>query len=79
MSNTEATKLPVHAPVPGRGIPTNSVNPQKPYFSILGLFFSAFFIKALAQPFILCFAIQCKNFFIKNKINGIGKILPKTQ
>ena len=34
ISNTEAIKHPVHAPVPGNGIPTKSTRPQNPYFSI---------------------------------------------
>ena len=37
ISNTAAIKHPVQAPVPGSGIPTNSTNPQNPYFSILFL------------------------------------------
>lgn len=34
ISKTEAIKHPVHAPVPGNGIPTNNTKPQNPYFSI---------------------------------------------
>ena len=35
ISSTLAIKQPVQAPVPGRGIPTNSINPKYPYFSIV--------------------------------------------
>ena len=41
ISKTDATREPVQAPVPGSGIPTNSISPQKPYLSIFGLFFLA--------------------------------------
>ena len=32
ISSKEAIREPVHAPVPGSGIPTNSVSPQNSYF-----------------------------------------------
>ena len=36
--NMAAIKHPVHAPVPGSGIPTNKTKPQNPYFSIRTFF-----------------------------------------
>ena len=30
ISNNDATRLPVQAPVPGRGMPTNSISPRNP-------------------------------------------------
>ena len=42
ISISAATSEPVQAPVIGSGIPTKSATPKKEYFSILGLFFSAF-------------------------------------
>ena len=37
MPSSHAKTVPVYAPVTGKGIATNKVNPQKPYFSIFGL------------------------------------------
>ena len=34
ISKTDAIRDPVHAPVPGSGIPTNNTTPKYPYFSI---------------------------------------------
>ena len=46
ISNNDAIRDPVHAPVPGRGIPTNNSNPINSYFCIFSLlpidFFSNF-------------------------------------
>ena len=42
ISNNAATRVPVQAPVAGRGMATKSARPQKAYFSILSRFFSAF-------------------------------------
>ena len=42
ISSIPATIAPVHAPVPGSGMPTNKTSPQKPYFSIEDLFLSTF-------------------------------------
>ena len=44
----DATREPVQAPVPGRGIPTKSTSPQKPYFSTCPLCLSAFFRSQMA-------------------------------
>ena len=45
ISNTDDISAPVHAPVPGNGMPTNSTSPKKPYLSILTLFLNALFLK----------------------------------
>ena len=44
---TQAAKLPVYAPVTGRGIITKTINPQKPHFSI----FSPTFPRVLTTIF----------------------------
>ena len=42
ISSTDAINDPVHAPVPGSGIPTNNTNPKYPNFSICPFLFSTF-------------------------------------
>lgn len=74
---TDDTRAPVQAPVPGRGMPTNNTNPQKPYLSILDLFLCARFLKNFTSFFVGShFSIKSKILFKNSKINGIGKIFP---
>ena len=73
----EAISAPVHAPVPGSGIPTNSKSPQNSYFSIWSLFFIALASIRSTKGF-KCFVpfIQLKIGVISNRINGIGIRFP---
>ena len=79
---TLATKLPVQAPVPGRGIATKANNPQKLKLFIPLLFFSAF-ASSFSTIFLilrkLVRFIKSKIFLIKSRIKGMGSIFPITQ
>ena len=78
--NKDAIKAPVHAPVPGSGIPTNNNNPRNSNFLIVSLFPIALFSSFSTRPrksFV--FFINLKICTINNKINGIGIIFPMIQ
>ena len=79
-SNKEATKEPVHAPVPGSGIPTNKTSPQNSYRFIWSLFpialLSSFSISG-QNSFV--FFNHLKICLIKSRINGIGIKFPIIQ
>ena len=77
ISISDATSAPVHAPVPGSGMPTNKTSPQNSYFSIWSRFFIALFsIFSTSGRNNFVFFIAVNIFLIKNKINGIGRIFP---
>lgn len=79
-SNKEAIREPVHAPVPGSGIPTNSNRKINSPFSTPLDFFAALSSNLYTNFFImLCFFINSKIFLINNKMNGIGIIFPMIQ
>ena len=79
-SNKEAIREPVHAPVPGSGIPTNSNRKINSPFSTPLDFFAALSSNLYTKFFkILCFFINSKIFLINNRINGIGRIFPRIQ
>ena len=73
-----AMSEPVHAPVPGSGIPTNNTSPQNSYFSIWSFFFIAF-ASSLSTSGFKCFVpfIQLKIGVIRSRINGTGIIFPR--
>lgn len=77
--NTEATREPVQAPVPGKGMPTKSTKPQNPYLSICGLYLMALSLKKFATFLVKDhFSINANILFKKRSINGIGNIFPIT-
>ena len=79
-SNKEATKEPVHAPVPGSGIPTNKTSPQNSYRFIWSLFpialLSSFSISGQNN---FVFFNHLKICLMKSRINGIGIKFPIIQ
>ena len=75
-SNT-ASNVPVQAPVPGSGIPTNNNNPKYPYLSICSFFDNVFVSNFVTIFFVGFHFFNNSNIFsIKSKINGTGKIFP---
>ena len=79
-SRREAISAPVQAPVPGRGIPTNSKSPRNSYFLIWSLFPIALFSSFVIRPLnVFVFFIHLKICRIKSRINGIGTIFPTIQ
>ena len=79
----EAIRLPVQAPVPGSGMPTNSRMPINSYFRIFcDLSPSARSLSQsdsrFIQPILQC-SIQFRIFSMNSRINGIGRILPTMQ
>lgn len=77
MLSVLAINAPVHAPVPGNGIPTKIIRPKYAYFLIVSFFSSAFLSH---QETIFLKGVLFKNLkiiFIKNNTNGIGSIFPK--
>ena len=77
ISRRDAISDPVHAPVPGSGIPTNSISPQNSYFFTWSLFLIALssnFITSPRKSFV--FFKTLKICLINNRINGIGIIFP---
>lgn len=77
ISNILAAKAPVHAPVPGRGMPTKIAKPIASYRSIalpLRLVrVKSQFVKRLPRGNLL---ILSKNQSMNSRIRGIGSILP---
>ena len=72
----EATRLPLHAPVPGRGIPTNNVNAKKPYFLYFSDFtcnFSSYLVKN--EPKVFVFFNQWIILVPNNNRKGTGRKL----
>ena len=79
-SRREAISAPVQAPVPGRGIPTNSKSPRNSYLLIWSLFPIALFSSFVIRPLnVFVFFIHLKICRIKSRINGIGIIFPTIQ
>ena len=79
MSNNAATRAPVHAPVPGRGIATNTKSPHAAYFSIFERFFSAFSYIAfdiLENNFIEQPRIHFNTALTQKSITGTGRQFP---
>lgn len=64
-----ATIDPVHAPVPGKGIPTNSVSPNRLYFSIVSLCLSTFERNIRAKRSVCLFDSRKKNEFFYEEQN----------
>ena len=83
-SRMEAARVPVQAPVPGRGIPTKSSNAQK--IPLSPATFSSFCPplwpllrhQVKKVPMIGLSAPQARIWRAKKKIRGIGSILPIT-
>ncbi len=75
-----AISAPVHAPVPGSGIPTKIRSPQNSYFSMLALLLMAFVssFSTMGLNFFVPF-IQSKILVINSNIKGIGNRLPIMQ
>ena len=75
-----AIRDPVHAPVPGRGIPTNNTSPQNSYFSIWS-FCRIALDSSLSTSGLNVFVpfIQLNTGVIRSKINGTGMIFPIMQ
>ena len=79
-SRRDAISEPVHAPVPGSGIPTNSKSPRNSYLLIWSLLpIARFSIFIISPPKIYVFLSHLKICLINNRINGIGIIFPKIQ
>lgn len=75
-----ATIDPVHAPVPGKGIPTNSVSPNRLYFSIVSLCLSTFERNIRAKRSVCLFDSRKRtSFSMKNRTKGIGTRFPRIQ
>ena len=75
-SNT-ASNVPVQAPVPGSGIPTNSKSPKYPYLFICSLLDKVFFSNLVTIFFVWFHFFSNSNIFsINNSIKGTGKIFP---
>ena len=75
-----ATREPVHAPVPGSGMPTKRTRPQNPNFSICPLFLSAFCrIQTANFPSPGMRSMTFRIFSMSSRMNGIGSRLPITQ
>lgn len=80
ISRSDAISAPVHAPVPGSGIPTNNTSPQNSYFSILSLFPIALRSShSIIGRNNLVFFIHLKICLMNSRINGIGRIFPIMQ
>lgn len=80
MSSSDAISAPVHAPVPGSGIPTKSTSPKNSYFSILSLLliaFSSSFSTKGRNNFV--FLSHLNIGLINHKMNGIGIKFPIRQ
>lgn len=75
----DATKAPVHPPVPGNGTATKTNNPHFLCFSTEELLAFAFFSKCSTNFLIRVFFNAEKILSMNKSINGIGKRLPKTQ
>lgn len=68
--NSTARKHPVQAPLPGSGIATKSIMPQKPYFSIVLFFFKVF---SLSRE------IKWPNFLKRDRKFRIASIMNRTK
>nr|AIF26451.1 hypothetical protein [uncultured bacterium fosmid pJB23D10] len=80
ISSKAAMSEPIHAPVPGIGIPTNNTSPRNSPFESAELFFIALassFSISLWKSFV--FPIHLNIFLMKRRIKGIGIIFPTTQ
>jgi len=75
----DAAKAPVHAPVPGRGIPTNMISPIFLYFSIWDILLLPFSSSLSTSLTSFVLRIQSKIFLIKRRIKGIGRMVPAAQ
>ena len=80
MSSSAAMSAPVHAPVPGSGMPTNSSSAIGPYFLTFSPFRCAFFSIFVMNASILGmrWRIQWKMRFMYTMMNGTGTMLPST-
>ena len=78
MLSKAAIRLPLHTPVPGRGIATKIKSPHAPYFCILGPFLfkdlSAIFSTIFLNGFV--FFRYWKTGLTVNRIIGAGSMLP---
>lgn len=76
ISSKEAIREPVHAPVPGSGIPTNSVSPQNSYF-LPDHFFPLPVFQFLDQsPENLCLFHHLENLSDEKQNKGNGDNIP---
>lgn len=74
-----AARAPVHAPVPGSGIPTKSIRPNEAYFITFTVFFFPFSSthSAILEKAFVVF-IQARIWRMKRRINGTGTMFPIT-
>ena len=79
ISRIVAIKDPVHAPVPGRGIPTNSKSPQNSPYFIPTLFFWPLLSIHSAMPCRGVFFIHPSTFLRRMRMNGTGSTFPMMQ
>ena len=81
MPSSAASREPVHAPVPGSGIPTNNTSPQNSYFSTCSRLLKAraSIFSTMGRKVFVCLS-QLKIGVINSRMNGTGIIfLPKDE